>query len=236
MGAAVAGVASARGERVIRHLLRMLFLITVLGVLDPCPSWGQGITGSINGTISDSSGAVVPGATITATNTSTGVAAKTISDAAGRYAFPSLAPGSYIISAEQPGFSSTLLSGISLEVYQRATVNVVMRVGNTTQTITVHETTPQVDSTSASLGTVVNEEAIEHLPLNLREVGSLALLVPGTVNTTGQSLTSATGNGSGFNDSSYSGAGGGSGSNLLLIDGKKRKKRKQRKNNIIIKT
>lgn len=219
MWADAAGIGSALGERAMLHLLRILILVTVLGVFSPRPSWGQGITGSINGTISDSSGAVVPGATITAKNTSTGVAAKTISDAAGRYAFPSLAPGSYIISVEQPGFSSTLLSGISLEVYQRVTINVVMRVGNTTQTITVHETTPQVDSTSASLGTVVNEEAIQHLPLNLREVGSLALLVPGTVNTTGQSLTSATGNGSGFNDSSYSGAGGGSGSNLLLIDG-----------------
>ena len=219
MWAHVAGRASAFCEGAILHPLLIIPLITALGVFGALRCWGQGITGSVNGTVSDSTGAVVSGAMITATNTSTGIAAKTKSDGAGRYAFPSLAPGSYTISTEQPGFTSTVLSGISLDVYQRATVNVVMRVGSTTQTITVRETTPQVDSTSASLGTVVNEEAIQHLPLNLREVGSLALLVPGTVNTTGQSLTSATGNGSGFNDSSYSGAGGGSGSNLLLIDG-----------------
>ena len=66
---------------------------------------------------------------------------------------------------------------------------------------------------------MVDQRAIEELPLNLREVGALALTVPGTIDTSGRSLTSMVGNGSGFNDNSYSGAGGYSGSNLLLIDG-----------------
>jgi hypothetical protein len=206
----------------VRCFLKISYIAlvgTVLLATTSLAGWGQGITGSINGVVTDSSGAVVPGATITATNANTGVAAKTSSDGTGRYAFQSLAPGSYTLSAVQSGFSAVVLSGISLDVYQQATVNIVMRVGSATETVTVQEATPQVEPTNASLGTTVNEEAIERLPLNLREVGSLALLVPGTVNTTGQSLTSSTGNGSGFNDSSYSGAGGGSGSNLLLIDG-----------------
>jgi Carboxypeptidase regulatory-like domain len=180
---------------------------------------GQRITGGISGTITDSTGAAVPGASITATNVSTGVVTRTSANSAGHYALQSLPVGQYSLTAVQAGFNSAVLSGISLDVDQQVTVDLVMKVGSTSETITVHEATPQVDATSASLGTTVSEEAIQRLPLNLREVGSLALLVPGTVNTTGQSLTSATGNGSGFNDSSYSGAGGGSGSNLLLIDG-----------------
>ena len=76
-----------------------------------------------------------------------------------------------------------------------------------------------VDTTDASLGTVVGQAAILNMPLNLREVGALALLVPGTVDTTGISLATGAANGSGFNDIGYSGSGGGSGGNVLLIDG-----------------
>ena len=210
---------SGSGLSTVLHPSWTLFLMLIACVLSPHFGWGQAITGSIVGTVSDSTGAVVPQATVIAKNTSTGVASKTISDSSGRYALPSLAPGSYTLSAEQAGFDSTVIAGISLDVYQQITVNVVLRVGGTTQTVTVQETTPQVDSSSASLGTVVSEHAIRDLPLNLRQVGALALLVPGTVDTTGRSLTSSAGNGSGFNDSSYSGSGGRSGGNLLLIDG-----------------
>jgi hypothetical protein len=176
-------------------------------------------TGSISGTVKDTTGAVVPQANIQATNAATGIAEKTLSDAAGAYTFPGLAAGTYAISAQQAGFAPTTLTGITLDIYQRATIDIVMKVGGTQQTVTVQGSTPLVDPSSASLGTVVEEQAIQDLPLNLREVGALALTVPGTVSTTGRSLTSSGGNGSGFNDSSYSGAGGYSGSNLLLIDG-----------------
>ena len=176
-------------------------------------------TGSISGTVTDATGAAMPQANVTATEIATGVAEKTESDAAGEYLFPRLAPGTYTVSAMRAGFSPTNLTGIRLEIYQRAVVDIVLKVGGTEQTVTVEGSTPLVDASSASLGTVVGEEAIQDLPLNLRQVGALALTVPGTVATTGRSLTSAGGNGSGFNDSSYSGAGGYSGGNLLLIDG-----------------
>ena len=102
---------------------------------------------------------------------------------------------------------------------QKATVDVVLQVGQVTQSVQVEAAAPLVDSTSASLGTVVNQQPILDLPLNLRRTGALALIVPGTVDTTGRSLTSANGNGSGFNDNSYSGSGGRSSGNLILIDG-----------------
>jgi Carboxypeptidase regulatory-like domain len=179
----------------------------------------QEVNGSISGTVTDSANAVVGDVAITATNQGTGAVATTTSDAVGKYIFTSLPSGTYQLSTERTGFSSAVISGLTLTVYQKATVDIVLHVGSAGETVTVTETTPLVDTTSASIGTVVGEEAIRDLPLNLRQVGALALTVPGTVDTTGRSLTSATGNGSGFNDSSYSGTGGGSAGNLLVIDG-----------------
>jgi hypothetical protein len=202
-----------------RNVLVPLFLALLISVVCPVQSRAQQNTGIISGTVTDPTGAVVPQAKVKATNTATGTVESTISDAAGVYTFPRLVSGTYTISAEQSGFAPTTLTGITLEIYQRASVDIVMKVGGAAQTVTVQGSTPLVDASSASLGTVVEEEAIQDLPLNLREVGALALTVPGTIATTGRSLTSSGGNGSGFNDSSYSGAGGYSGGNLLLIDG-----------------
>jgi hypothetical protein len=202
-----------------RNLLVSLIYAAVVAFAFPSQFLAQAITGSISGTVKDTSGAVVAGAKVQITNAATNVADQTTSDSMGLYAFPNLAPGTYTISVQQTGFASTTLTGVKLDVYQRAVIDVEMKVGGTEQTVTVEGITPMVDPTSASLGTVVEEQAILDLPLNLRQVGALALTVPGTVATTGRSLTSAGGNGSGFNDTSYSGAGGYSGGNLLLIDG-----------------
>ncbi len=202
------------------HKVRTLLFFALL-VSFACPhhSLAQQTTGSLSGVIKDPTGAAIQGASVTAANVSTGAVVKTVSNTIGVYTFPSLAPGSYTISAEQPGFNPTTLSGIVLQVYQKAVIDVVMQVGSAKQTVTVQSSTPLVDPSTASMGTVVNERAIQDLPLNLRQVGALALTVPGTIDTSGRALTSSTGNGSGFNDNSYSGAGGYSGGNLLLIDG-----------------
>lgn len=202
-----------------RRLPLSLFFALLVSFVFIVPTHAQQTTASISGTVKDSSGAVLPQASVTATDASNGTVEKTVADASGVYTFPSLAAGTYTISAEHPGFSEIALSGITLQVYQKAVLDIVMQVGGGNQTVTVQGSTPLVDPSTASLGTVVNEQAIQDLPLNLRQVGALALTVPGTIDTSGRSLTSATGNGSGFNDNSYSGAGGYSGGNLLLIDG-----------------
>jgi hypothetical protein len=199
-------------------LVSLLFSALLFGVF-PVQSLAQAITGSISGTVKDSSGAVVPSASVRASNVATGAAFHTSSNSLGIYTFPYLPPGTYTISAQHSGFSKTTLSGIKLDVYQQAVIDIEMKVGGVQQTVTVQGSTPLVDTSSSSIGTEVGNQAIENLPLNLREVSALALIVPGTVATTGRSLTSSTGNGSGFNDSSFAGAGGYSGGNLLLIDG-----------------
>lgn len=181
--------------------------------------WSQANTGSITGTVTDPAQAVLPGAVVTAANTATGVTNSTTADPSGRYEFLSLPAGQYAITATHAGFDSTKLADITLNVYQALTLNIVLKVGTSQQTVTVEAAQTLVDTTNASIGTMVEEKTIVDMPLNLREVGSLALLVPGTVNTTGHSLATGAANGSGFNDFGYSGAGGGSGGNLLLIDG-----------------
>ena len=197
----------------------LLVLAGVAWISFAPPCGGQTTTGSIAGTVTDATGAVVPHAAVSATNTSTGVASRTTADSSGHYAFLSLPGGTYTISATQSGFGTTNLTGISLRVDQQITQNLVLTVGAAKQTVTVEAAPTLVDTTSASIGTVVGQADILDMPLNLREVTALALLVPGTVDTTGRSLATGPANGSGFNDFGYSGSGGGSGGNLLLIDG-----------------
>src|SRR5215471_12855379 len=180
---------------------------------------GQQASGSISGTVTDALGSAIPEASLTLTNMDTHAFRKTVSDSEGHYLFPSVATGAYMLSAEHPGFDAARISGISLEIYRKISVDVRLRVGTVKEMIEVQAQVPIVDVSTASLGTIVDNRAIEDLPLNLRQVGGLALTVPGTVDTTNRSLTSAQGNGSGFTDESYSGAGGRSSSNLILIDG-----------------
>ena len=205
------------GER-RRTSFRSLIAVALV-LVSTFASRAQQTTGSISGLITDPSGAIVPAVNVSATSSATGAVTRTTSNADGIYRFVTLPSGGYTIAAEKEGFKATTLSGIDLQVYQKAEVNITLSIGSATQTVTVQTSTPLVDPSTSSLGTVVDEQSIQDLPLNLRQVGALALTVPGTVDTTGRSLSSEAGNGSGFNDTSYSGAGGASGGNLLLIDG-----------------
>ena len=194
-------------------------LLAALGFYTVLPCAAQQVTATLNGTVRDSTGGVIPQTALSATNVATGVVTRTTSDEAGRYAFPLLSPGTYTLSAEKSGFQKEVLSDITLAVYQKATVDVVLGVGRVTEQVEVKAAAPLLNTTSASVGTVVEERAMVDLPLNLRRTSALALLVPGVSDTSGNSLTSANGNGSGFNTTSFSAAGGASSSNLVLVDG-----------------
>lgn len=203
-----------------RSWLRIsLMMVCMIALLLSLPCLGQSDTGSIAGTVTDAGGAVVPAAAVTATNTSTGVVSSTTADTSGHYSYLSLPAGTYDVSATHAGFDTTTLARISLRVYQQLTETIVLKVGSAQETVTVEASPTMVDTTNASLGTTVGQAQILDMPLDLREVGALALLVPGTINTTGRSLATGPANGSGFNDFGYSGSGGGSGGNMLLIDG-----------------
>ena len=186
-------------------------------LISPPQTRGQVVNARLTGTITDSTHAVIPGASITLTNVATGLAIKTTSDEAGAYIFPVVPPGGYTLGAEKEGFKSTLLSGIVLQVDQQARIDVSMDVGSVTTTVEVAATAPLVESTTASVGTVINARETVELPLNLRRYGSLALLVPGTVPDNGGSAAGIFG--SPFSETTYAANGARTSSNNYLIDG-----------------
>jgi hypothetical protein len=179
--------------------------------------FSQTVNATLSGTITDATGAVIPQASITATNVATGAASKTVSDASGNYILPSLVPGDYRLKVEKEGFKSTVLTGITLQVDQKATQDAELEVGNVAQQIEVKSKVPIVNTTTGTVGTVIGTQQVVDLPLNLREYGALATLVPGTVTDNGGFANSTIG--SPFAQTSYNSNGNRSSSNSFLIDG-----------------
>jgi hypothetical protein len=136
-------------------------------------------SGTIQGTVKDTSGAVVPGASVTARNTDTDQTRSLTSESDGTFRFNALAVGNYEVQVSAKGFQAALYSGLVLTVAQQVVVNVTLQVGTTSQTVTVTTETPLVNTTSGSLGGLVNEQNVADLPLNGRNYIDLALLQPG---------------------------------------------------------
>src|SRR5690349_10151361 len=114
-------------------------------------SQAQLTTANITGTASDPSGAVVPGATVIARNTETGLSRNTITNSAGRYEFPNLPIGPYEVSTEMSGFKKIVRSGVDLTVGRTAVVDLAMEVGEVTQEVTVTGEVPLVETSSATV-------------------------------------------------------------------------------------
>lgn len=202
------------------HSLFVQILLLVLGLLVlPQLSHAQIVTATLYGSVADPSGAAIPAATIMATNVATGIETKTTADAAGNYIFPSLPPANYSIAVEKAGFKTTVISGVTLLVDQKARVDVQLRVGQVNTSVEVSGAAPLVETSTASVGTVVGEQEVVDLPLNLRRITTLATLVPGTVDAHGMGYAASATGGSPFSEATYSAGGGRDSSNTLLIDG-----------------
>ena len=140
------------------------------------------VYGKIRGTVTDSTGAVVPAAKVTATNTATGLTYSVNSGPDGTYEFLQLpAPAVYNVQAEHSGFRTFDTSGLALQLNQIYVLDIRMEVGTVTQTVTVEATTTQVESTSIELGTTINSKSIVDLPLNGRNWVQMQQLEPGVV-------------------------------------------------------
>ncbi|HEX5284443.1 MAG TPA: TonB-dependent receptor, partial [Bryocella sp.] len=140
----------------------------------------QGL-GRISGTVSDITGAAVPNAKVSATRTDTGEIKAATSDSAGTYVFPSLAPARYSVSASAAGFATYVENNAVLQADQALTVNIALKIGNTTETVTVSSAPPQVDTTTGTLSQVIDQARVNDLPLNGRNAATLTQLVPGVV-------------------------------------------------------
>jgi len=139
----------------------------------------QVTTGTISGTVQDSTGAVIPSVNITIRNTETGLTRTVASDEAGRYRAPNLPLGAYEVEAAKAGFQTEVRTGITLTVGREAVVNLGLRVGAVAERVEVTGEAPLVETRSASMSYLVDEKKIRDLPLNGRNYTQLAMLQPG---------------------------------------------------------
>ncbi len=142
-------------------------------------------TGSIQGTVRDTTGAAVPNASVVVVNEGTLQAYRTKSNGSGEYNVPSLPVGSYRVSATYQGFGTSNVLGVALNASEQHRADVVLRPGADTQSVTVTANQAQVNTLSADLGTTIDADRIANLPLNGRDFADLLALVPGSV-TSGQ--------------------------------------------------
>ena len=143
------------------------------------PSAHAQLTAEIDGTISDSSGAVIPNAKITVINENTGIKWESVSSQAGQYTVPLLQPGTYKINVQSEGFRAISRTGIHLEVAQTAKVDFKMEVGAVTDSIEVTGTAALLDAGTNAIGGLVSAEKVENLPLKGRNSNAFMMLVPG---------------------------------------------------------
>jgi Carboxypeptidase regulatory-like domain/TonB dependent receptor-like, beta-barrel len=172
--------------------------------------YGQIITASLDGTVQDGTGSVIPDANVTVVNTSTGAVSHAMSDASGRFVVASLAPGGpYRLTVEATGFRTEVRSGINLAVNQVADVPVTLQIGAASQKVEVSADATQLETSNAALGQVVGNRSVENLPLNQRNVYSLMFLMPGVTGSVSAQ----------YNSLNMSVNGGRPGSTNVLVDG-----------------
>ncbi|HZT28922.1 MAG TPA: TonB-dependent receptor [Bryobacteraceae bacterium] len=142
---------------------------------------GQANVGSIVGTASDATGAVVPNAKITVANVQTGVATATMTDSLGNYLVQFLPPGSYQVTAEASGFKKFVRTNIVLDAVRQLRVDIPLETGAVTETVNVNAAPPLVETETGSMSTTVENSQVVRLPLISRDPQTFRLLVPGVV-------------------------------------------------------
>lgn len=162
-----------------RHFI--LRLIVAFCLTGASALFAQLQDGRINGIVSDPQHAVVPGATITVTNTGTNISETVKTDSSGSYTVTPLDPGAYTVSAAAPGFQTTVRNGVELTVGQTAEVDLGLVIGATATRVEVTTTAPILNTESGSLGQVISNTQVVDLPLNGREFTEIAQLSPGAV-------------------------------------------------------
>jgi hypothetical protein len=168
-----------------RSALLCLFLLILLAI--PALSFAQSTRGELAGNVTDSTGAVVPGAKIVATGIETGVKSETVSTSVGVYHFVELAIGRYNVTVTAPGFASATRTGVPVTINSTTALNVTLKPGAATENVTVDASAPTIESESSDISGTITQQQIEELPLAVAEgVGGLrspetfSFLVPGT--------------------------------------------------------
>jgi hypothetical protein len=163
----------------------LVFLLTL--VLSPSLLWAQTASGTIQGVVKDTTDAVLPGVDVTVKETETGRERTAVTDENGNFRVVSLPPGAYEVTAALSGFKTSVQTGITLALGESLSVNFALEVGELAETIAVVAQVVRVETTSATLGGLVDVQNIRELPLNGRDWMQLVTLQPGTNLAMGQS-------------------------------------------------
>jgi hypothetical protein len=158
---------------------RLAVVVAMLCVLAmSTAAFAQVDRATLTGTVKDSAGAVIPGATVTVTNVATNIAVTQQTTASGTYLVVNLIPGQYRVDVELGGFKKTSAT-VTLEVGQRARVDSELTVGDVKESVSVQGVSPLLNTNDASLGTVISQTQVANLPLAIRNWDDLLSLVPG---------------------------------------------------------
>ena len=160
----------------MKHITRVVCL---LAILVPFAAFGQSSTGSFSGSITDANGGSLPGVTVSATNTATGVTRTVVSNSVGHYEVPLLPPGIYRVVVELSGFQP-IRAFANINVGTDATLDIKLKPG-VAETVTVTAALPIIETTKSEVSSVVNQKAIENLPTNGRNFIDFVLTTPGVV-------------------------------------------------------
>ena len=162
----------------MKKRLSLVLVVSLLSLAPPAAG-GQVTTADLVGTIRDTSGAVVSGATVSLTNDATGVTRTATTGEGGTYIFTAVPPGVYKLTAELTGFRKVERTGVELQVNQRAQIDLALEVGLFAESVKIEGTPPLLETQSSVLGTVIQERQVQELPLNGRNFVQLATLTPG---------------------------------------------------------
>jgi hypothetical protein len=171
-----------RPSSLIRSLLLVLSIFVITSVMLQ-PSWAQEVTASITGTVTDPSGAAVPGAKVTATSTERGIVYTAETNDSGIYRILQLPVGTYKLTIEKDGFAVASHPPFVLTVNQVAQIDVAMKIGQTSQTVEVSGAAPVMETQTTQVDTIINAATNDNMPLASRNYVQLTLLAPGAVTT-----------------------------------------------------
>ncbi len=156
----------------------LLFCLALLLAVTPA-AWAQAGRGGINGTVTDPTGAVVPGARVIALNHATGISQSTVTTGAGLYSFVALNPGSYRVTASLKGFEAVARDNVTVSVDQITALNIALQMGSVNEVVTVSSSGDIMDTNNSTVGQLIGAETIDRVPLLNRNVYDLVQLSAG---------------------------------------------------------
>lgn len=194
-----AAISAGHPSLIVTQIAVVFFLITILSL----PSLAQSTAGRILGSISDQSGASVPGATVVVTDVERGTARTLTTDEAGAYVAADLTPGTYKIHVEARGFKTVERPNVVIEVAMDIRADFALQAGQVSETIVVNEEVPLVNTTSSTLGGTLSNQEINDLPLNGRNYENLLQLRPGVMRYPGGGFSTTSTDGLRAEDNAY---------------------------------